>query len=113
VWIGIWSGGIIGPYFIEENITGDIYLNLLQEKVMSAIQNRCPPDIIFQQDGASPHYARQVQEFLDVFPDVWIGRRGSIEWPARSCDMTPLDFSVWVISKDLVYLDGPKPIYRV
>jgi hypothetical protein len=63
-------------------ITGD--LNLLQEKVMPAIQNRCPQDIIFQQDGASPHYARQVREFLDdVFPDAWIGRRGSIEWPAR------------------------------
>jgi hypothetical protein len=25
VWIGIWSGRIIGPYFIQENITGDIY----------------------------------------------------------------------------------------
>jgi hypothetical protein len=23
-------------------------------------------------------------------------------------DMTPLDFSVWGISRDLVYLDGPK-----
>jgi hypothetical protein len=42
VWIGIWSGRIIGPYFIQENITGDIYLNLLQEKVMPAIQNMCP-----------------------------------------------------------------------
>jgi hypothetical protein len=76
---------------------------------MPAIQNMCPPDIMFQQDGASPHDARQVREFLDVFSDAWIGRRSSNEWPARSCDMTPLDFSVWGISRDLVYLDGPKP----
>jgi hypothetical protein len=65
---------------------------------------------MFQQDGASPHDARQVREFLDdVFSDAWIGRRSSNEWPARSCDMTPLDFSVWGISRDLVYLNGPKP----
>jgi hypothetical protein len=77
---------------------------------MPAVQNMCPPDIMFQQDGASPHDARQVREFLDdVFSDAWIGRRSSNEWPAKSCDMTPLDFSVWGISRDLVYLNGPKP----
>jgi hypothetical protein len=77
---------------------------------MPAIQNMCPPDIMFQQDGASPHDARQVREFLDdVFSDAWIGRRSSNEWPAKSCDMTPLDFSVWGISRGLVYLNGPKP----
>ena len=50
-------------------------------------------DIYFQQDGAPPHYHRDVRAYLDaVFPDTWIGRRGPIEYPARSPDLTPMDF---------------------
>lgn len=105
VWAGIWSGGIIGPFFIDVNITGDVYLTLLEEKIMPALLLHCPPDVILQQDGAPPHYAVQVRQFLDNhFHQSWIGRRGPIEWPARSCDLTPMDFSVWGIVRDLVYL---------
>uniref|UniRef100_A0AAX7UMF9 Uncharacterized protein n=1 Tax=Astatotilapia calliptera TaxID=8154 RepID=A0AAX7UMF9_ASTCA len=47
----------------------------------------------FQQDGAPPHYGCQVRAFLDEqFPGKWIGRRGPVEWPPRSPDLTPLDF---------------------
>ena len=47
----------------------------------------------FQQDGAPPHYHRDVRAHLDVaFPDTWIGRRGTIEYPARSPDLKPMDF---------------------
>ena len=34
-----------------------------------------------------------------AFPDTWIGRRGAIEYPARSPDLTPMDFFLWDISK--------------
>ncbi|KAG8291190.1 hypothetical protein J6590_066680 [Homalodisca vitripennis] len=34
-------------------------------------------------DGEPPHYALPVRQWLDVhYSDHWIGRRGSIEWPA-------------------------------
>ena len=33
----------------------------------------------------------------------WIGRRGTIEWPARSPDLTPLDFFLWGYLKNKVY----------
>jgi hypothetical protein len=33
-----------------------------------------------------------VRRCLDrLFPGQWIGRRGSVEWPPRSPDLTPLD----------------------
>lgn len=58
----------------------------------------------FQQDGAPPHFQRAVRACLEVnFPGMWIGRRGTIEWPARSPDMTPLDFFLWGHLKSVIY----------
>ncbi|CAH1986618.1 unnamed protein product [Acanthoscelides obtectus] len=49
--------------------------------------------LMFQQDGAPPHYVLRVRQYLDqTFPDRWIGRRGVNEWPPRSPDLSPLDF---------------------
>ena len=56
------------------------------------IQNK----IIFQQDGAAPHFRIEVREWLNsTFPGRWIGRRGPMEWAPRSPDLTPLDFYLW------------------
>ena len=112
VWAGIYSGGIIGPFFLMENLTGDRYLQLLEEDIIPAIIEReLPVNLYLQQDGAPPHYNVEVRQFLnDQFPNAWIGRRGPIEWPARSPDLTPMDFSVWGIIKDLVYQEPPGDI---
>ncbi|KAK3875785.1 hypothetical protein Pcinc_015859 [Petrolisthes cinctipes] len=60
--------------------------------------------LIFQHDGAPPHYSRQAtQHFNQEFPERWIGRGGPHLWPARSPDLTPLDFHLWGRMKDLVY----------
>lgn len=65
----------------------------------------------FQQDGAPPHYAAIVRQYLDrIFPGRWIGRRGAIEWPARSPDLTPLDFFLWGHLKSRVYIQKPNNI---
>ena len=61
-------------------------------------------DVIFQQDGAPPHWGLRVRRSLDMrFPGQWIGRGGPIPWPARSPDVTPLDFFFWGYVKDLVF----------
>ena len=63
------------------------------------------PRIIFQQDGAPPHWDRNVQQFLnDKFPGHWIGHGGPTPWPPCSPDITPLDFSLWGYLKDRVYI---------
>lgn len=60
--------------------------------------------IIFQQDGCPAHWTLNVREHLNnSFPDSWIGRGGPIPWPARSPDLTPVDFFVWGRAKELVY----------
>jgi hypothetical protein len=50
--------------------------------------------VLFQQDGAHPHFHKEVTDFLNIkFPEKWIGRGGPITWLPRSPDLTPLDFS--------------------
>ena len=62
------------------------------------------PEDFFQQDGAPAHYGLIVRNWLDSkLPGRWIGRRGPIEWPARSTDLTPLDFYIWGYLKQKVY----------
>ena len=68
-------------------------------------------EIYFQQDGAPPHYHRDARAHLDAaFLDTWIGRRGAIEYPARSPDLTPMDFFLWGYFKDKVYRTKPRTI---
>jgi hypothetical protein len=60
--------------------------------------------LIFQQDGAPPHFAAIVRTALDErFPGRCIGRGGPINWPPRSPDLKPMDFFFWGYIKDIVY----------
>jgi hypothetical protein len=51
----------------------------------------------FQHDGAPPHSPREVRN-----PGRWIGRGGPHNWPARSPDLSPLDYCVWECMKELI-----------
>ena len=109
IWCGIWSGGIIGPAVFEETVNGDNYLELLKAVLWPAVANHPRvDDIRFQQDGAPPHFARAVRNWLDDnFEERWIGRRGPTEWPPRSPDLTPCDFFLWGYLKSVVYKEKP------
>jgi hypothetical protein len=59
VWAGIWSGGIVGPYFFDSTVTRESYLEMLHEVVLPELENSPLYDnteIIWQQDSAPPHY---------------------------------------------------------
>ena len=84
-------------------MTKNNYLDILQLYAVPQIQDE-GEGVIFQQDGAPPHYANIVREFLDTtFPQRWIGRGGFKAWPPRSPDITPLDFFFWGYVKQCVY----------
>lgn len=120
VWAGIVGDRVIGPIFFQENLNGARYLEFLQEEVVPNLAILFPDpieadvpnrNIWFQQDGAPPHFARPVREYLDdVFPDRWIGRRGPYEWAPRSPDLTPLDFFLWGYLKSKVFKTKPANI---
>ena len=104
VWCGIMHDKIIGPFFLaEKSITAQIYLNLLTEYVSPQLE-QYQLQVVFQLDGAPPHWGLQVRQFLnDTFPERWIGRDSPILWPPRSPDITPLDFFLWGYVMDIVY----------
>ncbi|GFT09755.1 DNA-directed RNA polymerase subunit [Trichonephila clavipes] len=65
----------------------------------------------FQQDGATYHIARATIDLLkDTFGDRLISRFGPVNWPLRSCDLTPLDYFLWGYVKSLVYADKPQTL---
>lgn len=109
VWAGISVSGIVGPYFFEDSVNGQNYLEMLRH-VVPQINKK-----IWMQDGAPAHYARIVVSFLNQhFPDGWIGRRGTyLEWPPRSPDMTPCDFFLWGYIKDIVYKGNPQNLQEI
>lgn len=120
VWAGIVGSRIIGPYFFDGTLDGEQYLDFLRYELIPTLAVLFPnaedpdapdPRIWLQQDGAPPHYARPVREYLDqIFPNRWIGRRGPVEWPARSPDLTPLDYFLWGYLKTKVYFNRPENI---
>ena len=60
--------------------------------------------LVFQQDGAPPHWGLIVRDFLNkTFPNRWIGRSGPTQLPPRFSDTTLLDFFLWGYVKDRVY----------
>ena len=60
----------------ETNITGIVYLDMLQEFLIPQLdEDDQEGRIHFQQDGATPHYLGEVREYLNTrFPGRWIGR---------------------------------------
>uniref|UniRef100_A0A914ZC01 Transposase n=1 Tax=Panagrolaimus superbus TaxID=310955 RepID=A0A914ZC01_9BILA len=106
VWAALNANGIVGPYFFPGTVGAQSYCQMLEEVFIPEIQNRPDFDtMLFQQDGAPPHFALQTRALLDeVFPERWIGRASpNLNWPPRSPDLTPLDFFCWGYIKSKVY----------
>lgn len=109
VWCGILPDRIIGPFFLDENLNQEVYLNLLENHLLPALEeipaNR-RRNMFFQQDGCTPHSTLLIRGWLDEnFPNRWIGRYSELPWPARSPDLTPLDFFLWGYLKEHVYAE--------
>ena len=75
------SKRLIGPVFFEgDTVDGPKYLSMLREFFIPEVRKmKKMRSIVFQQDGAPPHFAADVRRFLDkTFPGRWIGRDGPI-----------------------------------
>lgn len=67
------------------------YLNFLHLELLPTLIVLFPHDD--ELDMVPVYYAANERIFLnETFPNRCIGRRGVVEWPPRSPDITPLDF---------------------
>lgn len=107
VWAGIIGNHLIGPYILPNRLNCPVYLTFLRD-ILPTLLEPVPLHVRnvmwFQHDGAPAHFGNNVQDHLNnTFGDRWIGRGGPVAWPARSPDLTPLDFYLWGHMKSLVY----------
>ena len=130
VWCALSSSGILGPYFFQENgvtvtVTGDRYRRMLSHRFYPDLMDYTfshpeethlfpslndslvtPHRWWFMQDGARPHLPAR-NWITSKFSTHTIGEGLTHPWPARSPDLTPLDFFFWGWLKDEIYRDGP------
>jgi hypothetical protein len=104
IWCGVASFVVIGPYFCEDVAGKAVTANsarysemlctfLEPELQRLGVKNQT---LWSQQDGATAHTARTAMRVLNkMFPARMISRRGNIEWPARSPDLSACDFFLW------------------
>lgn len=114
LWAGIMGTQILGPIVLPDILTGQTYVELLRDNLPDFLEEVPLLErnkIVFQQDGAGPHNARIVTNYLNEhFPGRWMGRYGPIRWPARSPDLNPLDFFLWGYCKEKVYKTLPQDV---
>ncbi len=109
VWCGMSAHKVYGPYFFETNVNQHNYLDMLKDffwekhrKVQGYSQ------FYFQQDGARPHIANDVQSWLtERFGDRFINKK---MWPPRSPDLNPCDYFLWGYLKSKVYYPAPQTL---
>ncbi|GFW51771.1 transposable element Tc3 transposase [Trichonephila clavipes] len=106
--------GLVESFFKNDeghNVTvnGDRYRAMITNFFIPELNNHDVQELWFQQDGATCHTARATIYLLkDTFGDRLISRFGPVNWPPRSCDLTPLDYFLWGYVKSLVYADKPQ-----
>jgi len=121
VWCGFWwSGGIIGPFFSENEqgaavtVNGERYRIMLNEFLLPKFEEEDTDDIWFQQDGAPCHTANATIDLLrTVFEKRIISRNADVNWPPRSCDLTPLNYFLWGTIKNECYANQPETIQEL
>ncbi|GFX30198.1 uncharacterized protein TNCV_1963051 [Trichonephila clavipes] len=105
--------GLVESFFKNDeghNVTvnGDRYRAMITNFFIPELNNHDVQELGFQQNGATCHTARATIDLLKVtFGDRLISRFGPVNWPPRSCDLTPLDYFLWGYVKSLVYADKP------
>ncbi|GFT83773.1 transposable element Tc3 transposase [Trichonephila clavipes] len=114
VWCAFY--GLVESFFKNDeghNVTvnGDRCRAMTTNFFIPELNNHDVQELWFQQDGATCHTARATIDLLkDTFGDRLISRFGPVNWPPRSCDLTPLDYFLWGYVKSLVYADKPQTL---
>ena len=95
-------------------VDGNRYRHMIEEYLSHELEDLNREKIWFQQDGATPHTARETMDVLkEMFPHRIISRFGDVPWPPRSPDLSALDFFLWGYLKEKVYNDNPNTLQEI
>ena len=99
-WGAVINGEIILHWFpLNTSVNQHVYLDMLKSVLWPAVRGvSSRRSYYFQQDGATAHTTNMVLEWLkNKFGDRVISRNTAQPWPAKSPDMSPLDFWFWSV----------------
>lgn len=95
VWLMVLPNGLLCHRVIKGKFKANDYLSLLKDLIVPIIFLNYGTDFYFQQDNASVHKAKSINEFIDK-SNIKV-----IEWPAKSPDIN-ISEDVWnIISRDV------------
>lgn len=109
VWAATLGNSLLGYHIIPGNLNAELYHEFLSTRFHEFLEDiplARRGTLWYMHDGAPPHYSRQCRRWLNEhFPNRWIGRGNDapINWPPRSPDLNPMDFTVWGQMKEKVY----------
>lgn len=117
VWCALWAGGIIGPYVFKDDagqnvtVNGERYRSMITDFFVPQLNGVNVEQLWFQQDGATCHTAGDTIRLLqETFGERIISRNAAVNWPPRSCDITPMDYFLWGYVKSLAYANKPQTL---
>lgn len=107
VFCAISAAKVYGPYFFSTSVNQHNYLSMLQDWFWPKhLRTDSYKKYYFQQDGATPHTANLVQNWMREK----MGKKfmDKSKWPPRSPDLNPCDYFLWGYLKQEVYNPLPK-----
>ena len=123
VWVGLCgSGQVIGPFFFQRNVNGNMYLHMLNEDVVPQLEEHFERQARgrfrrhwWVQDGAPAHRLVAVRNRLrELFRERVVALNHDTEWPPRSpADLTPCDYFLWGYLKIKVYATPPRHLHEL
>jgi hypothetical protein len=96
-----------------ETVKTENYLKMMRSGFIPKLRRKkIFNDVVFQQDGAPPHYSREAIAWLtkQFTEERLISRNSTFKWPAYSPDLNPCDYYLWGYLKSKVYSPYPQDI---